>query len=201
MALSACMGRRGDCRDLPATGDLAVLDDPVPTAFALPGIPGRIVVSSGMLQALAPDERRALLAHERAHLQRRHHLFLLVLQLASAVNPLLHPLARAGAFAPERWADEEAGSVVADRSLVARAVARAALATKRAAQPALAATDGPVPQRVRALLAAPTPFRRGLAMVFPVLMMVCCVSLALAAQEMDQLFDGATSSHSTTQAR
>ncbi|MFJ5289501.1 M56 family metallopeptidase [Streptomyces sp. NPDC088348] len=137
------MGRRGDCRDLPATGDLAVLDDPAPTAFALPGIPGRIVVSSGMLQALAPDERRALLAHERAHLQRRHHLFLLVLQLASAVNPLLRPLARAGGFALERWADEEAGSVVADRSLVARAVARAALATKRAAQPALAATGGP----------------------------------------------------------
>lgn len=192
---------RRDCRDLPAAGDLAVLEDPVPTAFALPGTPGRIVVSSGMLQALTPDERRALLAHERAHLHRRHHLFLLVLQLAAAINPLLRPLARAGAFALERWADEEAGTVVADRGLVARAVARAALATKRTPQPALAATGGPVPQRVRALLAAPTPFRRGLAMVFPALMMVCCASLALAAHDMDQLFDSATSSHTTTQAR
>ncbi|WP_406331745.1 M56 family metallopeptidase [Streptomyces sp. NBC_00203] len=97
-----------ECRELPAAGDLAVVDDPVPAAFALPGTPGRVVVSSGMLQALSTDERRALLAHERAHLSHRHHLFLLVLQLAAAVNPLLRPLVREGAFAVERWADEAA---------------------------------------------------------------------------------------------
>ncbi|WP_411152697.1 M56 family metallopeptidase [Streptomyces sp. A30] len=186
-----------ECRDLSAAGDLAVLDDPVPAAFALPGIPGRVVVSSGMLQALTADERRALLAHERAHLARRHHLFLVVLQLAAAINPLLRPLTQAGAFALERWADEEAAVAVADRRLVARAVARAALATKRTPQPDMAATGGPVPQRVKALLAPPTPLRRSLVMAFATLMVICCASLALAAHDIERLFEAAMPSHTT----
>lgn len=45
-----------------------VLDDPVPDAYALDGLLGRIVVSTAMLRALVADERRALLAHESAHL-------------------------------------------------------------------------------------------------------------------------------------
>ncbi|MGD3112596.1 M48 family metalloprotease [Streptomyces sp. YGL11-2] len=177
-----------ECRDLPVAGDLTVLDDPAPAAFALPGVPGRVVVSSGMLKALTADERRALLAHERAHLHHRHHLFLLALQLAAAVNPLLRPLAKAGAFALERWADEEASAAVADRPLVARAVARAALAAKRAPAAAMAATGGPVPQRVKALLAPPTPLRRGLAVALTALIVVCCASLALTAHDVQRLF-------------
>ncbi|MEV8474365.1 M48 family metalloprotease [Streptomyces sp. NPDC051173] len=182
---------RRECRDLPTAGDLAVLDDPAPTAFALPGTPGRIVISSGMLRVLTADERRALLAHERTHLRHRHHLFLLALHLAAAVNPLLRPLARAGAFALERWADEQAGATVTDRRLVARAVARAALAAKRAPAAAMAAVGGPVPQRVQALLAPPTPPRRHLAVAFAALMAICCASLALTAHGIDGLFDAA----------
>jgi Zn-dependent protease with chaperone function len=185
-------------RELPAAGDLAVVDDPVPTAFALPGMPGRIVVSSGMLQALSADERRALLAHERAHLRHRHHLFLLVLQLASAVHPLLRPLVREGAFTVERWADEEAAAEVADRSLVARAVARAALATKRAPRRALAAAGGPVPRRVQALLTPPAPFRRGPVVVCAALTLVCCVSLAEAAHDTERLFENAMHTSAAT---
>jgi MFS family permease len=180
-----------ECRELSVAGDLAVLDDPVPAAFALPGAPGRVVVSSGMLQALATDERQALLAHERAHLRHRHHLFLLVLQLAAAVQPLLRPLTRAGAFAVERWADEEAAAEVGDRALVARAVARAALAAKRTPQPALSAIGGPVPQRVQALLAPPAPLRRGLVAVFAVVMLLCCASLAEATHDTEELFETA----------
>ncbi|MCX3061245.1 M56 family metallopeptidase, partial [Streptomyces beihaiensis] len=118
-----------ECRRLPGDGELAVLDDDRPQAFALPGAPGRIVVSRGMLRSLAPAERSALLAHERAHLRGRHHLFLTAWHLASSVNPMLRPLATAGAFALERWADEEAAAAVGDRAVTARAVARAALAT------------------------------------------------------------------------
>ncbi|MFJ2645159.1 M56 family metallopeptidase [Streptomyces sp. NPDC087420] len=183
---------RRESRLHPGRGDLVVLDDPVPTAFALPGSPGRVVVSSGMLRALSADERRALMAHERAHLHHRHHLFLLVLQLTAALNPLLRPVANAGGFALERWADEHAGTVVADRPLVARAVARAALATKRGARPALAATGGPVPQRVRALLSPLLPYRRRWVAALSFLMIVCCVSVLMSAQDMDQLFDAAS---------
>ncbi|MDJ0343929.1 M56 family metallopeptidase [Streptomyces sp. H10-C2] len=183
-----------ECRGLPAAGDLVVIDDPAPTAFALPGVPGRVVISSGMLRALSVDERRALLAHERAHLRHRHHIFLFLLQLSAAGNPLLRPVARAGAFALERWADEQAGAEVADRQLIARAVARAALAARRSPTTMLAATGGPVPQRVTALLSPPAPLRRALLVGFGALMVVCCASLGVAAQGMDQLFDAATPS-------
>lgn len=184
-------GARRECRGLSGAGDLVVLDDPVPTAYALPGSPGRVVVSSGMLQALHPGERRALLAHERAHLAHRHHLFLLTFQAMAAANPLLRPLARAGAFALERWADEDAVTAVRDRPLVARAIARAALAGASAPRGAAAATGGPVPQRVNALLAPPVPARRGPVAACTALMLVCCVSLGLAAHHLDAVFDAA----------
>lgn len=127
-------------------------------AFAVPGRGGRIAVSTGMLAALSPRERSALLAHERAHLAGRHHLFLIALTVSSALNPLLRPLCAAAGFALERWADEAAAHRVGDRKLVAHAVAKAALAGAPHHGFALAATGGPVPRRVSALL---TPGPRG----------------------------------------
>ncbi|MEU2930762.1 M56 family metallopeptidase [Streptomyces sp. NPDC007251] len=180
-----CAGLRGDT-------ELAVLDDDAPLAFALPGAPGRIVVSRGMLRCLGDDERDALLAHERAHLRGRHHLFLGLWRLTAALNPLLRPLAGTGAFVLERWADEEAAAQVGDRAVVARAVGRAALASAGASRPALLpATGGEVPQRVRALL-APPPTRRSLPFLAgAVLLTVCCASLANAASDSDHMVDGA----------
>src|SRR5262249_7851163 len=55
-----------------ATGDLVVLPDRRPHAFAVPGRPGRVVVTDTMLRILSPEQRRVLLAHERAHLIYRH---------------------------------------------------------------------------------------------------------------------------------
>ncbi|MFF7459454.1 M48 family metalloprotease [Kitasatospora sp. NPDC008115] len=158
--------RRALGRALPATSDVALLPDPAPYAYALPGSPrspGRVVVSTGMLAGLAEDERAALLAHERAHLTHRHHRHLLATQLAGCVNPFLRPLQGAVAYSAERWADEESAQAVGDRRVTARAVARAALATRRppaayAAFPAFAA-PGPVPRRVAALL-GPVPTTR-----------------------------------------
>ncbi|MFJ7244311.1 M56 family metallopeptidase [Kitasatospora sp. NPDC098652] len=183
---------RRACRRLRGHRELAVLEDPQPVAYALPGTPGRIVVSTGMLRLLDGGEQQALLAHERAHLRARHHLFLLTLHLAVAVNPLLRPLAREGAFVLERWADEEAGRAVGDRSVVARAVARAALAGGRTPAGALAATEGPVPRRVRALF-APAP-KAGLMplAVGALLVAVSTGSLAAACHDTDRMFDKAT---------
>jgi hypothetical protein len=190
--VAVLLAARRESRVLSTAGSLAVIDDPVPTAFALPGSPGRIVVSSGMLQALAADERRALLAHERAHLRHRHHMFVLIMQVAAALNPLLRPVSKAGGYALERWADEDAAAAVADRRLVARAVARAALAAKRVPSAALAATGGPVPARVQALLAPPPRVRRHLVVAHILLMTVCCVSLALSADDMDDMLEAAS---------
>ncbi|MFD5466146.1 M48 family metalloprotease [Kitasatospora sp. NPDC127059] len=147
-------------------GDLAVLPDRSPYAYALPGSPGRVVVSTGMLAGLAEDEREALLAHERAHLRHRHHRYLLTTQLAACVNPFLRPLQAAVAFSAERWADEESAQAVGDRRITARAVARAALVSHAAPAPGFAAfaapaaaQPGPVPRRVAALL-GPVPTAR-----------------------------------------
>jgi beta-lactamase regulating signal transducer with metallopeptidase domain len=138
----------------PTTGNLVLVDDSVPTAYSVAGRHARVVVSTAMLTALSPEERRVLLAHERAHLCHRHHLYLHLTRLAAAANPLLRPTSRAVAYGVERWADEAAASEVGDRSLTARALARAALARAghSTAHGALAAADDRVPDRVRALL-------------------------------------------------
>lgn len=144
---------------LPDVGGLCVLDDPRPDAYALPGLrgPGRIVVTSGMLSCLEPREREALLAHERAHLAARHHLFLAAAQLAGWCHPALAAVLPQVSFAAERAADECAASATGSRTLTARAVGRAALATTHSARSGgsalvAGAATGPVPARVQALL-------------------------------------------------
>ncbi|MEV7179648.1 M56 family metallopeptidase [Kitasatospora sp. NPDC093679] len=138
-----------------------VVPDASAEAFALPGRPGLVVVTSGMLTALDARERHVLIAHERAHLTGRHHLFSRAVQVAGAVHPALRALRAPLDLHLERWADEEAARAVGDRPLAARAVARGALAAasgRRAPRGAAlpAAHTGPVPVRVAALL-APAP--------------------------------------------
>lgn len=151
----AMEGGRSALRGLAHDCELVVLPEERPVAYALPGRPAHVVVSTGMLSALDAGERRALLAHERAHLSGRHHLITTATRVAAMVNPLLRPLHRATAYAVERWADEAAARQVGDRRVTARAIAKAALASRDA--PAgdaalLAATTGPVPRRIMALL-------------------------------------------------
>ncbi|MFF3176773.1 M56 family metallopeptidase [Streptomyces sp. NPDC057900] len=142
--------------------ELAVLRDARPDAYALPGRPGRpgrIVVTTGMLNALDPVERDALLAHERAHLTGRHHLYLVAAELSARCHPALRALRAPMGYALERCADEAAAQAVGNRAVAARAIGRAALATRTAGgtapprpAPALSAAAGPVPRRVAALL-------------------------------------------------
>ncbi|MEV0400180.1 M56 family metallopeptidase [Actinoallomurus sp. NPDC050550] len=146
-------------------GGLAVLRDELPDAYAVPGRPGTVVVTTGMLRALDARERDVLLAHERAHLAGRHHWFTLTMDVATVLHPALAALHGPLRYHLERWADESAADAVGDRRVVARAIARAALARSRAGSPVsapgpvLSAISGPVPRRVAALLAAPAPRR------------------------------------------
>ncbi|HEX4704768.1 MAG TPA: M56 family metallopeptidase [Pseudonocardiaceae bacterium] len=167
-ALSLAHRTARRCRD---GGQLTVVVDDRPLAHALPGRPGRIVVSTSMLALLAPAERRALLAHERAHLARKHHLFVATVDVLAAANPLLRPLVSAIRYTTERWADEVAAGQVGDRAVVARAVGKAALAgnVRPGGNPmALAVTGGPVPRRVAALLSAPPVLRLRSVLLSPV---------------------------------
>ena len=141
-----------------AGGDLTVLDDAGPDAYALPGRPGAIVVTTGMLRALDPAEREVLLAHERAHLAGRHHLFLPPSRWPAPATPpcgcCARPLVvRAGALGRRvrrGGGRRPPGGRPRDRP---RRPGRPPPAPRPLA--ALSATAGPVPRRVAALLHPP----------------------------------------------
>ncbi|UKY52784.1 M56 family metallopeptidase [Streptomyces inhibens] len=190
----------------PVSGDLCVLPDSAPDAYALPGRPGRVVVTAGMLRALPAAEREALFAHERAHLAGRHHLFLLTVALTSACHPLLRSLRAPLAYALERWADEAAASRVGDRRVTARAIGRAALAARPHDRgplrpgAVLAATAGPVPRRVAALLtpdrtAGHPPIRTG----FRGRRLIAAALLACIAFSAGAALDAAADLHETVE--
>lgn len=172
-------------------GDVAVLDAPVPEAVALPGWRGSIVLTSSMLRALEPAERRVLLAHERAHLRHRHWVYRLVVRLAAALLPVLRPGVAQCDQALERWADESAADAVGDRRLAATAVAKAALAGAEAERAALAPgiATGAVAARVEALLTSRSRSRwSGLAL--PVtLLTTATTAVVLAGGNLEDLFE------------
>lgn len=130
-----------------------VVDDREPVAFAVPGDPGCVVVSRGLLSLLGPRERQAVFAHERAHLRLRHHSYLYASALAAAMVPPLSPLATRIRAATERSADEAAADALnGDRRTVARTIARVALQTQTNGGVHLAFGGGSVPARVQALV-------------------------------------------------
>jgi Zn-dependent protease with chaperone function len=120
----------------PTAGVVLVSGPPV--AYTLSGRPGQVVVSQGLLDLLDDDERAAMVAHERAHLRLRHHRLLRFAQIACLALGRPVPTApRAAASLArelEAIADEAAASTVADRRVVARALAKAALAMPAAGQ-------------------------------------------------------------------
>jgi len=168
---------------LPSTEDeLVVLRTEQPHAFAVPGSPGHIVISTGLLHQLHPEERRAVLAHERAHLRCRHHRYTQLSRAAASLFPFLLPIDRAVRLGTERWADEEAAREVGDRSVVARAIARAALAGQNAPAPALNSAGSDVGKRVESLLARPPRWNRVSSAVLPLVALGLVVVTSMVVQ-------------------
>lgn len=196
--LRSMLAVRRACRGYGSPGSLVVIDHDRPDAFATPGAAGRIVITTGLLRALTPDQRRALLAHEASHITHRHAWWLLGSALATAANPLLARTDRAVAHAVERWADEDAAREVTDRRLVALTVAQAALLRRgmdpRAMRPAAsgtAATGGDAPKRVRALLAPPPEPRVGPLAVLALLLVISLVAACTVQTRGDSILDNA----------
>ncbi|WP_248965631.1 M56 family metallopeptidase [Sphaerisporangium perillae] len=185
-------------------GGLVIVDDPAPGAYAVPGLPGgrgRVVVSTGILRVLSADERRVLLAHERAHLRDRHHLYRAIATVAAALNPLLAALPRTVEYTTERWADERAAGEVGDRRLAARAIATAALATTHHPHQARSAVlgfhHGDVPSRVTCLLAAP-PRRHPLVTALVIMALATCLAAVNEVRtDTETLFEQAASRPAT----
>jgi hypothetical protein len=142
---------------------MVVADWSAPMAVAVPGRPGHLLVTSGLLRLLDEQERRVMFAHEQAHLDHCHHRVAGAAAAAAAVNPLLVRVRETVAYLVERQADEEAAAVVGDRDLTARAVARAALAAAPGPAALSISGGGPAVLRVRALSRpGPVPHRRRL---------------------------------------
>jgi hypothetical protein len=178
---------------------LIFVDDDAPHAYAVGGRRPRIVVSRGLLRSLTTDERRAVLAHEAAHVRHRHDLHLIVLRLSVSLNPFLRPFLPAGELAVERWADEETAAAVGDRTLVARTLLRAALVgTGTAHRPhgALAHSSSDVGRRIRALLQAPPRPRWSMTAIAWLLLAATITAPFFAADNLDVLFNRA-SPHAT----
>ena len=111
-----------------STDPIVVVESTVPHAVAVPGRPGQVVVTTGLLAVLDPFERRAVLAHEFAHLRLHHDLYLRVATVSAAALPLLRPVRDRLRFAVECWADESAATEVGSRATVATALLKVALA-------------------------------------------------------------------------
>ncbi len=73
----------------PGPDGTVLLPADVPVAYCVPGQGGRIVLTTAAAHALNDEERSAVIAHERAHLQGRHDLVLLGANVAAAALPWL----------------------------------------------------------------------------------------------------------------
>nr|WP_296766767.1 M56 family metallopeptidase [Rhodococcus sp. (in: high G+C Gram-positive bacteria)] len=139
-------------------GDVVVVEDDVPDAFASPSGGGVVMVTSALVEALDERQVAAVVAHERAHLRYRHHLWIQSAEVSAAINPMLRSLAGIVRTAAERQADEFAA--LDDRRILLEAIARVALLhtsqrRKSSAEPP-AGSGGDIVERVRAL-AGPVP--------------------------------------------
>jgi Zn-dependent protease with chaperone function len=121
-----------------------VLDHEAPTAYCLPGIRSRVVVSSGTVASLSVDELAAVLAHERAHLRARHDLVLeafTVLQQAFPAVVTSRQALEEVRLLVEVLADRAARKRHGARSLVAAFSALATVGPASAPEGAVAASD------------------------------------------------------------
>ncbi|GEL16737.1 hypothetical protein PA7_05740 [Pseudonocardia asaccharolytica DSM 44247 = NBRC 16224] len=157
--------------DAPGT---RVLDHPLPVAYCLPGRSSRLVVSAGVLEVLEPDEVRAVLAHEQAHLRERHDLVVLPFVAWGATAPFVRGMVCAQlavAALIEMRADDVAAARAEPHELVGalRAVGGSAPAA------ALSSFTTALHARIGRISAPPEP------LAAPLRLLVRAVAVALVA--------------------
>jgi Zn-dependent protease with chaperone function len=182
-ALVAATGCPGD------EPDVAIVDHDAPAVYCLPGGRHQIVISAGALAALTPQQLRAVLAHERAHLRHHHHVILaLATALARAFPrvPLLSQAQPQLAVLAEMAADDAAIRRHRRDDLAAALVVLATVG----ARPATLAASGPEAiVRLQRILATQQQPRTGLARLAAIAalippVVIACLPLLLAACDM-----------------
>lgn len=141
---------------------LVVLPGSDEIALSVPGRPGQVIVTEGLVDNLTPEQLEVVYAHELAHLQRGHWRYLLlarVIERAFRPWPPASAGVRALRIALERWADETAAGVsMTQRRHLREALVRVALRTPRDSElAALSGTASGLLERLDALDGAPTP--------------------------------------------
>ena len=146
-------------RPEPALGALLV-DDVQPAAYCVAGPHPTVIMTTGALRALDPDQVDAVLAHERAHLARHHHRFLAVARIGHQMLPFI-PLMRDTATQVARLVEMHADdAATSDRDTRPLAVALVVLATSGSPAAALAAGATDTVQRIERLLSKAEPLSR-----------------------------------------
>ncbi|GAB2859812.1 M56 family metallopeptidase [Lentzea nigeriaca] len=122
-----------------------------PLAFSLAGKPGVVVATDGLHRHLTPAQVEAVLTHERAHLDGRHHLLVTIGDVVAATLPFL-PLFKRAAIAVREFV-EMAADTAAVRAHGAETVRVALLrvAGHGAPGPALAMSRDAVETRLARL--------------------------------------------------
>jgi Zn-dependent protease with chaperone function len=164
-----------------------VLDAAVPAVYCVPGQPPTIVVTTGALAVLGPQQLASVLAHERAHLAGRHHLLLTVTRCLAAIAPVV-PLFARGSGEVARLAEMRADDVAARRGgrrILLTALLAMSAGVSAGPPPAawLPATGGVVADRVRRLAEPPDAARwarYGLALAALTLAVVAAAALVPA---------------------
>jgi hypothetical protein len=189
--------RRASQLAVAADDDLIVLPHLSAEAYAVPGRPGRIFLTRGLLRLLTDDERHVVVEHERSHLRHRHHLHRLAVTIAAALNPLLATLPHSQEWATERWADEDAARN-ARRSVVASAL-RKASDFPDSPEVSLAITGSHVDRRVQALSQEPLRVRPGFVLIALGIVTLSVMGTTDAVQDTSALFHFAIAVHNAHQ--
>ena len=103
----------------------SILDTDTPLAYCVPGGQGRIVLTSGAARLLTDEQRAAVVAHERAHLQGRHDLVLLLAEVTNAAFGFVRLFAAARQELKalvEMLADDAAARAAGSRNVAAALV-------------------------------------------------------------------------------
>lgn len=157
--------------DLPSEARLVPSETPLCIAAGL--VHPRILISTASWSVLSADERIAVLAHEKAHIEHGDTRWRIVLSLLGALgSPGIGPrLLEVWTHASERLCDWRASSAVDEPTTVALALVRLARAASTAREPRIAetlafASHEALTDRVEAILHAEpdgaTPARRAI---------------------------------------
>jgi hypothetical protein len=154
--LVALCGRR-----LPSRAAV-VLDRPEPAAYCLAGRADPVVLTSGVVEILSPDQLSAVLAHEEAHRSAHHHRLLAAAALAARALPELPFMAKLP-HDVRRLVEMHADDLAAEghdpddlaSAMVTMSTAGSARRMAPAPRAALAAADTDTATRIRRLLLPP----------------------------------------------